>query len=213
MVSLDDCSACGHCEGLVFDGNPGASYIVCKEVPTPHELRERRRAAPPGDEPSSVGEVMTRDVVCVRSDLGIDSVRELLLARGFGGAPVVDDDGHPIGIISKTDLLRAEVDSLGGREVAVPAPASSDDIDTLDLPPQGRTVGDVMRPSVMAVGESAPICEAAAVMAGEHVHRVPVVASDGKVVGILSSLDVLRWIAWENGYLIPERAQGRAQEW
>jgi len=107
-----------------------------------------------------------------------------LLAKGFSGAPVVDDRGVPIGIISKSDLVRDQF-LLGGGN---------------------KRVSEVMMPAAFTLPETASIYEAAALMAERHVHRVPVVAEDGRVVGIVSSLDVLRFVAGENGYLIPARA-------
>ena len=50
--------------------------------------------------------------------------------------------------------------------------------------------------------ETATLSRAAAVMAYEGVHQIPVVASDGKVVGIISSLDVMRWLAQHDNYLV-----------
>jgi CBS domain-containing protein len=43
---------------------------------------------------------------------------------------------------------------------------------------------------------------AATVMAIEGVHRIPVTSESGEVVGILSALDVLRWLAEQDGYAI-----------
>ena len=65
-----------------------------------------------------------------------------------------------------------------------------------------------MSPVVLSVHESCNIGQAAALMAFEGVHRLPVVGDLGEVVGILSSLDVLRWFGRRSGYLIPNRARG-----
>jgi len=50
--------------------------------------------------------------------------------------------------------------------------------------------------------ESATLSRAAAVMAYEGVHQIPVVASDGTIVGLISALDVARWLAQHDGYLV-----------
>ena len=57
-----------------------------------------------------------------------------------------------------------------------------------------------MTPVAFTLEETAPLAYAAALMATEGVHRLPVVALDGKVVGILSSMDVLRWMAEASGF-------------
>ena len=49
--------------------------------------------------------------------------------------------------------------------------------------------------------ETETVAAAAALMATECVHRIPVVSrADGSVVGIVSSLDVLGWLARQHGY-------------
>ena len=62
------------------------------------------------------------------------------------------------------------------------------------------TVADIMMPSAFTIGEDASALRAVALMASERVHRVPVVGSDGTVVGILSTLDLLSWLSRTCGY-------------
>jgi signal-transduction protein with cAMP-binding, CBS, and nucleotidyltransferase domain len=44
-------------------------------------------------------------------------------------------------------------------------------------------------------------------MAFEGIHRLPVVGASDQVVGLVSSLDVLRWLAQRSGYLVPRTTQ------
>jgi CBS domain-containing protein len=66
-----------------------------------------------------------------------------------------------------------------------------------------------MTPVVFAVPENAPIEKAAALMAFEGVHRVPVVSSAGQIVGILSSLDIISWLAERTGWLVGRSGSGK----
>lgn len=162
-----------------------------------------------------VSEVMTSDVVCVRADVSIDVLIESMLERGFSGAPVVDERGKAIGVVSKTDLLR-ELHERGDTIEAPPKKLRTRGGLEFQLRPgfhveelARTTVGEIMMPVAFTLTESAPISQAAALMAFEGVHRVPVLARDGTVVGIVSSLDILRWLAVQNGYLrersVPQR--------
>ena len=65
------------------------------------------------------------------------------------------------------------------------------------------TAGEIMTPLAVTVSETATIAEASALMALEGVHRLPVVnnAMSGRVVGVVSALDVLGWLARRSGYL------------
>lgn len=131
---------------------------------------------------TAVSEIMSFPVFTAHPDLGARALANLFLARTVSGAVVVDDEGHPLGVVSKTDLVRAqyEVDS------------------TRPMP----RVKDIMMPIVFAVSEHTSIGKAAALMAFEGVHRLPVV-SGHEIVGIVSSLDILAWLGQESGWLIP----------
>ncbi|HYZ88665.1 MAG TPA: CBS domain-containing protein, partial [Myxococcales bacterium] len=91
------------------------------------------------------------------------------------------------GMISKTDLIR-RASAAGGEH------ADGEDLGG-DIPPLEGLVGGFMTPSVASLGERASVLEAAAIMADRHVHRLPVVGRDGRIVGMVSSLDVLAWIS------------------
>lgn len=122
-------------------------------------------------------EVMTRDVLCVMPDLDLGELSGMFLELNIGGAPVVDASCRPIGVVSKTDLI-------GGF-------------------PAGATVADVMMPVAYTLPESATLSRAAALMAFEGLHRIPVVSSENRVVGVITSLDVARWLAQNDGYIAP----------
>lgn len=58
---------------------------------------------------------------------------------------------------------------------------------------------------VDAIPEDAPISHAIAVMAFQKIHEVSLVAADGKVVGVITANDALRWTAAQLGYVEEER--------
>ncbi len=161
---------------------------------------------------TTIASIMTRQVVSVRHDASIESVTALFVERGLHGAPVVDDRGDLIGFISLADLVRDRYDN-GDTQEQVPLRVHTRNGGSYELGDgfhaEGMapvTVADLMMPFAISLDESTPITMAAALMATEHVHRVPVIARDGRVAGILSSLDVLRWLAKADGYLVPEHA-------
>jgi CBS domain-containing protein len=128
---------------------------------------------------TSVGCIMHRDVVCVTPELALDALMSVLLDHEIGGVPVVDPEGNPLGVVSKTDVVRACHE--GERHL---------------------TVGDIMMPITFVLPETSSIARAAALMAFERVHRIVVMNEHG-VAGIVSSLDVLGFVARENGYVLP----------
>lgn len=132
-------------------------------------------------EQALVGEVMHRTAVALRPGLGRTVAAEALRARGAPAAPVVDGDGRPVGLVSEADLLRAR---------------------------NGAKVSDAMTRVAMAVRETASLAGAASLMATHRVDRLPVVSDDGIVVGMITALDVVTWLAAHGGPLAAADAPG-----
>lgn len=136
--------------------------------------------------------IMTRGVICARPDLPIGTVIDLVVNKYIGCVPVVDDDGRPIGMITKRDL----VEPLANR-----VSTANDAPRWCDLAP--RTAEEVMLPLALTLDEHATVMHASAMMAIEDVHHVPVVCARGRLIGLVSPLDVVRWLARNDGVPAP----------
>jgi CBS domain-containing protein len=189
-VAASSCRACDRCDAVRFD-DPHGPYVSCKAARGPAPLPPLTGQHLPLDsvlalllEHVKVGEVMSHDVVCAEESLDAHQLAELLVRHRFGGLPVVDAEGRPLGIVSKTDLLREAHETLGWS------------------PPKGP-VSELMTQSAFGLPEQASLAQAAALMAFEHIHRAPILSDDGKVVGIVTPMDIARWLAQRAGYAIP----------
>jgi CBS domain-containing protein len=198
-IGLATCAECAQCERIDLDER-GRGVVECRpEAPKP-TMRWTpmvRRILPSAADRVAIAEVMTRDVTCVTGDVSVEAITAMFLERGYGAAPVVDDEGFPVGVISKTDLVRErwENDDTGVAE----SPAEV--VDGMHVARVPRAVvNDVMTPLAFTLCEDDPLSRAAAVMAVEGVHHLPVVSADGRVVGMLSSLDFVRWVAAQSAY-------------
>lgn len=129
-----------------------------------------------------VRDSMSAPVHVVGADARLPDVERLLAATAVSGVPVVDAAHRPIGIITRTDLLDA------GAVSAV----TGTDRTRLVVP--DRRVTDVSLSPPLGVSESDRLAKAVRLMRDAHVHRV-VVLSEGKLVGILTTWDVVRAIA------------------
>ncbi len=217
-MSLDDCGSCERCEGLTLESGGDHAFLRCHcrpgteeggVVQSHHRVAGRSAAAE-----TLISEVMTADVICVSPDLAVEALTAMFLERNISGAPVVDEDGRPIGVVSKTDLVREQQDAGNDQEterVVIRRQGYE-----VELGPgfhteriTRATVGEIMMPIAFTLPETASVSRAAALMALEGVHRLPVVSEAGKVVGILSAMDILRWLAESEGYLVP---RGRAAD-
>lgn len=134
--------------------------------------------SPPPETGSGAGErawvaaVMRRTSVALRPGVTRSVAADALRSRGAAVAPVVDGEGRPIGLVSEADLLRAR---------------------------SGARVADAMQKVALSVPETAPIGRAAALMAEHRADRLAVVSDDGVVVGVLTAMDVVGWLAGSSG--------------
>jgi CBS domain-containing protein len=112
-------------------------------------------------------DIMTTRVVTVKPSTPIANAARLLVRRKISGVPVVDekDKTKVVGILTEADLLAA--------------------------PAGAKTVAEVMRKRVISVSPETPIDEIAAILVKRKIKRVPVLEG-GKLVGIVSRIDVLR---------------------
>jgi CBS domain-containing protein len=212
-VGVTECEGCNKFHALHFDPTTRTSSVVCySHGPGAPEASPRGGMSGPADPRTPLVEMMTAEVICVRAETSLDEVRALMIDRGIGGLPVVDADGKPIGMVSRADVLRVERDR-GETEEVTARPRPRDDLVAGEglhvYEPTRITAGEAMTPMVLALHESSNVGQAASLMAFEGIHHLPVVSDAGRVVGILSSLDVLRWFGQRSGYLIPPGASRR----
>lgn len=205
-IKLQRCLRCVHCDGLAYGAG---SEVLCT-----YERAKRCYRDPWAMiSEARIAEVMTRDVICVAQDLSLSEAVRLLVERGISGTPVVDDQSSPIGVVSKTDLVRELFDGRRERPTAGGPPAGEGP--AWHSQDTGATVQQIMAPVVFSLGGGDTLPEAASLMVGEAIHRVLVVDPQVGIVGILSSLDVLSWISaacsWQpsrRGFLLPATRTG-----
>jgi CBS domain-containing protein len=123
---------------------------------------------------------MQDGIVSVSPELGIAAFEELLTAEEISGAPVVGPNGEVMGIASKTDLVRFLTDQAGIGDFP-------------GLQPE-LTVEDIMTREVVVIAPEASVQEVARMMLDGHLHRV-VVADDEKMLGIITTFDLVRLVA------------------
>jgi CBS domain-containing protein len=133
--------------------------------------------------------VMASPVVVVDAETPVRALLRLFVAGGIGAVPVVNARGEPVGVVSKTDVLRAiyEDPSCAGPEVAAEFEVEP------DLATQNSAVraSALMTPGPLTVRESASVAEAASIMAREHVHRLFVTGQAGTLAGVVSAMDLV----------------------
>ena len=153
--------------------------------------------------PITAADVMNPNVLLVQEDMTLDELANFLVDNEISGAPVENDAGRLVGVVSVTDVAQA---------VASDSPGSNpdfyvrewggiltrDSVRELGAGGAELRVRDIMTPTVYSVDEQTSIPEVAETLIKSHIHRLLVTRGGERVVGILTSSDLL-------GLLVRER--------
>jgi CBS domain-containing protein len=128
-------------------------------------------------------ELMRENVVTIHESDPIEEVLDVLVGEHIHGAPVVNNKGELVGVISQLDIYFGKMTRNGKLE----ARARGANQEPL-------TVGDVMTAPAVSAIEDTDIVDLCRMMYKLRIHRVPIVRED-KVLGIISSLDICNALA------------------
>lgn len=131
-----------------------------------------------------VGDVMRREFVAVSKDTEVEAVRDLFVDAAICGAPVIDEESRPVGFVSASDLLAV---MWSGKASTAPGATR-------------RRVEEIMMPFAFCVREETLLSQTAGLMAAEGIHRLPVTSPRGRLVGVVTSSEIMRWLAELDGF-------------
>lgn len=117
----------------------------------------------------SIRLVMTKNVVSVKVSAKISEAIELMKEKNLGGLPVVDDENRVRAIITERDIANLFADRISGIKVS-----------------------QVMSEKVITALSKTTIFEAERTMTTQGFRRLPII-SDGKVIGIITTMDIIRF--------------------
>lgn len=167
--------------------------MVCEGIVGVRELnvywhKAKKRLLPPR---IRVRDVMTPAPKRVRTTTPVDEVVRLLLSSPFTGVPVVDAQDRPVGVISQSDLIyRAGMPV----RLALMAASEPETVEMILKSLAEMTAEAIMTRPDIHIQEEALLSEAIARMLEKNVKRLPVVDAWGKLVGIVSRMDVFQTI-------------------
>jgi CBS domain-containing protein len=177
VAEAAECSACEHARGVT---NGARRVFLCA-------VDRTERVKP---EPNTVAAAMTREVVCVARDLSVETVAHAMVSKRLGGVCVVDATEKPIGMLSRADVLPVLLRRSMQRRDAIDAFDPEDGADETR-----ETARDLMGGVPLTLTEHEPLKHAAEMFAARGIHRAPVVGLDGRVVGMLTTFDIVRALA------------------
>ncbi|MEU6221944.1 CBS domain-containing protein [Streptomyces sp. NPDC047022] len=114
--------------------------------------------------PHVVSDVMSHCVVSIGQDASYEDVVTLMRERHVRALPVLGGRDHVVGVVSRSDLAKTDA----------------------------GTAGEVMSAPALTVHPGSTLAQAARIMAQRGVKRLPVVAEDGTLEGVVSRADLLK---------------------
>ena len=179
-AALDRCERCERYVLLTLDDADAPHCVICRPA-----LPRMWQGAGLADQPvgvdaahTRVDAVMTDDVTCVTLDVPVADIAALFHRQRISALPVVDYEHYPIGIVTEADLVRV--------------PRSDQSAVVGEMPSHAAAL---MSPVFHTVPQDASLETAARRMLKARVHHLLVVDANERLVGILSALDLARWIA------------------
>lgn len=162
---------------------------------TPIEVvKYAHRAVGPFPPHLTVADVMSRNVARVHPDTPIAEIVTLLIDRALRSVPVVDQEGHVLGIITDGDLLQRGSTELP-LELQHELPLNERAASVATLAERPHTAADLMTRDPLTLPADTPLAQAAAVMRDRRLKRTPVVDREGRLIGMVSRYDLLKTVA------------------
>ncbi len=142
-------------------------------------------------------DIMRTNLITVSYAAPLSQIEEKLGEHGISGAPVVDEAGHIVGVISMKDLIAhyaEDADARPRRDEGYFEMSSEDmgrNVVRVGLPKEAEaTASDLMNAEVYFVGPDAGLREIATLMAKKGIHRV-FVKEDDRFVGLISTTEIV----------------------
>lgn len=143
-------------------------------------------------------DIMTKDVITVRPETTVRELAALFCERRISSAPVVDESGALLGMVTEGDLVEQD------KSLHIPTVVSifdwviyleSDKRFEKELQKMtGQTVGEIFTTPARSVSPETPVNEVADIMSREKVHTLPVMDGD-RLVGVIGRIDLIRSMA------------------
>jgi CBS domain-containing protein len=167
---------------LVGDERPGPRPRVGPATPLALDAR-------------TAADLMTPYVVSIQASATVAEAETLLTERGFTALPVMGDDGAPVGVLSRADVLAFDCEENNRSLAAAPEPpaAGARPSRVLRIEGPGATrVQDIMTQTVFSVAPETPAAKVVEALLTLKVHRLFVADPEGNLLGVVSMTDVLR---------------------
>jgi len=143
-------------------------------------------------------DLMTSPVMTIPQETSLSEAARLLSGLHMSGAPVVDEDGRCIGVLSSSDFVTWSGEAEGGtvREGSKVTRFISPWGEMINIDEcADNEISHYMTHTPITAPPTATIGELAQVMVDAHIHRILVVVEQDRPLGVVTSTDILAAVA------------------
>jgi CBS domain-containing protein len=176
-------------------------YAAMKEMPgyidiTPGDFKELyvhacRHAMDTMARSITAARIMTREVTAFNRGTALDEVARIMAENNFSGAPVTDDAGMVVGVISEKDFLYC-IAGKGARSFLSMILEFIRCSKCVTQTIEGKNAEDIMSSPAITITETTPVIDIIQLFSRHAINRVPVVDAAGHICGIITRADLLK---------------------
>jgi len=142
-----------------------------------------------------VNEIMSDRVHTLNVNDTLKDALAMMLEHQLTTVPVVDLDHRCVGILSRSDMTELFLEQDGELSNMLDTPLSMQrlyrSLETCDV----RNVSELMTYEVVSIEDGKSLTEACQQMTRQRIHHMPVVDENGRLIGIVSTFDVVKAVA------------------
>jgi CBS-domain-containing membrane protein len=139
----------------------------------------------------TVADVMTAGVITVGPETRYQHIVNLLIEYGISAVPVVDEAEYVLGVVSEGDLA-TKVEFAAAEPLEHDRSQDDESRQKAATKAHADSASELMTSPAVTISGDATVAAAARAMADADVKRLPVVSSEGRLIGIVSRRDLLR---------------------
>lgn len=140
-------------------------------------------------------DIMNKEFTAVSPATTVEALGRMFIEKGLTGAPVLDDQGKLIGMVTEYDLIsrskRLHIPTVVRIFDAFITLEGTKGLEEEIRKMAASTVGDICSHNAVVIHEDTPLDEISTIMAERNIHLLPVVSGE-KVVGLVSRHDIVK---------------------
>jgi CBS domain-containing protein len=135
-------------------------------------------------------DIMTTDIILLKEDYSLHKASRALSDYHTSGAPIVNDIGKIVGILSESDIV-SYISTFQDDDLEFDKTSALPELAQMYIQASAKPVADIMTTEVVTAKPETSIEDLARLMTENNINRVPIIEK-GKLVGIVSRIDILK---------------------